>query len=119
MAFYGYNGDAGEYHWTPNFSVPYNDNGYAFPVQSSISYSSYGQSTNYNYYYTTQIHPELSYSVHNSTEPKLIQYEKGTNSMERSNIISYSNKECNDYDIAKTYGKPLHPPSECYSHSIF
>lgn len=133
MAFYGYNGDAGEYHWTPNFSVPYNDNGYAFPVQSSISYSSYGQSTNYNYYYTTQIHPELSYSVHNSTEPKLIQYEKGTNSLEASNIISCSNKEQDDtvfdeydptpygggYDMAQTYGKPLLPSNEiCYPRSI-
>lgn len=128
MAFYGYNGDAGEYHWTPNFSVPYDYD--AFPISYS---SSYGQSTNYNYYYTTQIHPELSYSVHNSFEPILIQYEKGANSLETRTIISSSTKEEDDtefeeydptpydggYDMAQTYGKPLLPSNEiCYPRSI-
>ncbi|KAK4347053.1 hypothetical protein RND71_033392 [Anisodus tanguticus] len=131
MAFYGYNGDAGECHWTPNFSVPYDYD--AFPTQSSISYSSYEQSTNYNYYYTTtQIHPELSYSVHNSTEPQLTQYEKGTNSLETRTMISCSTKEQDDtvfeeydptpygggYDIDQTYGKSLLPSNEiCYPRS--
>ncbi|XP_059294759.1 uncharacterized protein LOC132047781 [Lycium ferocissimum] len=139
MAFYGYNDDAGECHWTPNFSVPYDYD--AFPTQSSISYSSYGysnseqieQSTNYNYYYTNQMHPELSYSVHNSTEPIVIQYEKGANSLETRTITSCSTKEQDDtvfeeydptpygggYDMAQTYGKPLLPSNEiCYPPSI-
>lgn len=129
MAFYGYNGEC---YWTPNFSVPYDYD--AFPIQSSLSYSSYEQSTNYNYYYTTtQIHPELSYSVHNSAEPKLIQYEKGANPLETRTIISCSTKEQDDtlfeeydptpygggYDIAQTYGKPLLPSNDiCYPRSI-
>lgn len=123
MAFYGYNGDAGEYHWTPNFNVSYDYD--AFP----ISYSSYEQSTNYNYYYTTQIHPELSYSVHNSVEPKLIQYEIGPNSLETRTIVSCYTKEQDDtqfdeydptpydggFDMAQIYGKPLPPSNEiCY-----
>lgn len=127
MAFYGYNGDAGEYHWTPNFSV--SDDYDAFPV----SYSSYGQSVDYNYYYTTQLHPELSYSVHNSSESILIQYEKGADSLETRTIISGSTKEQDDtqfeeydptpydggYDMAQTYGKPLPPSNEiCYPRSI-
>lgn len=129
MAFYGYNGEC---YWTPNFSVPCDYD--AFPIQSSLSYSSYEQSTNYNYYYTTtQIHPELSYSVHNSAEPKLIHYEKGANSLETRTKISCSTKEQDDtlfeeydptpygggYDIAQTYGKPLLPSNEiCYPRSI-
>ncbi|OIT33502.1 PREDICTED: uncharacterized protein LOC109205936 [Nicotiana attenuata] len=139
MAFYGYNGDAGECHLTPYFSVPYDYN--AFPIQSSISYSSYGystseqieQSTNYNYYYTTQMHPQLSYSVHNSTEPQLIQYEKAANSLETPYVISNSAKEHDDtlfkeydptpygggYNMAQTYGKPLSPSNEiCYPRSV-
>lgn len=127
MAFYGYNDDDGEYHWTPNFSVSYDYD--AFP----ISYSSYGQSTNYNYYYTTQTHPELSYSVHNSVESKLIQYENGPNSLETRTIISCYTKEQDDtqfdeydptpydggFDMAQTYGKPLLPSNEiCYPRSI-
>ncbi|CAN4078271.1 unnamed protein product [Withania somnifera] len=129
MAFHGYNGDAGECHWTPNFIVPYDYD--AFP-QSSISYSSYGH-TNYSYYYTTQIHPELSYSVHNSTDPILIQYEKGANSLETRTIISCSTKQQDDtvfdeydptpydggYDMAQTYGKPLLPSNDiCYPRSV-
>lgn len=133
MAFYGYNGDAGEYHWTPNFNVSYDYD--AFP----ISYSSYEQSTNYNYYYTTQIHPELSYSVHNSVEPKLIQYEIGPNSLETRTIVSCYTKEQDDtqfdeydptpygggFDMAQIYGKPLppsneicHPPSSPKSNGL-
>ncbi|XP_070049742.1 uncharacterized protein [Nicotiana tomentosiformis] len=139
MAFYGYNGDAGECHLTPYFSSPYDYD--AFPIQSTISYSSYGysnseqieQSTNYNYYYTTQMHPQLSYSVHNSTEPKLIQYEKAANSLETRYVISYSTKQHDDtvfeeydptpygggYDMAQTYGKPISPSNEiCYPRSV-
>ncbi|KAK4361005.1 hypothetical protein RND71_019957 [Anisodus tanguticus] len=121
MAFYVYNGDAGEYHWTPHFSVPYDYD--AFPTQSSISYSSYGQSTNYNYYTTTQIHPKLSYSAHNSTEPKLIQYEKGANSTKEHDDTVFEEYDPTPYgggyDMAQTYGKPLLPSNEiCYPRSI-
>ncbi|XP_009773861.1 uncharacterized protein [Nicotiana sylvestris] len=139
MAFYDYNGDAGECHLTPYFSALYDYN--AFPIQSSISYSYYGysnseqieQSTNYNYYYTTQMHPQLSYSVHNSTEPKLIHYEKAANSLETRYIISDSTKEHDDtlfeeydptpygggYDMAQTYGKSLSPSNKiCYPRSV-
>lgn len=127
MAFYGYNDDdAGEYHWTPNFNVSYDYD--AFPM----SYPSYGQSTNYNYYHTTQIHPQFTYSVHNSVEPKLIQYEKGTDSLETRTVISCYTKELDDtqfdeydptpydggFDMAQTYGKPLPPSNEiCYPRS--
>lgn len=133
MAFYGYQQDyVGEYYSSTAYDHFYpTQPSYEFCnpnlIENSPNYNNYHD---YSGYYTK--HPEVNYSVYNSSEPRLIQYDGGYGFSETKYIVSYSTLEPQDtdfdeydpdpydggYDIAETYGKPLSPSDKtCYPRS--
>ncbi|CAH9130868.1 unnamed protein product [Cuscuta epithymum] len=119
MDFYGYQG-VGESHY-PSFygynpSTPYDHNPISYPSPNLVENSPNYYSSNYYHDYDPQ--PQVNYSVQNSSNSKLIQWD-GPEDEEDTDFDEYDpDPYSGGYDISQTYGKPL-PASDriCYPRS--